>query len=457
MQEWESTIGMPVGLYTQQIAGIAAQPQRFDLYQFLAVDADPGFQSIVMSVTNARALQTLGRKINDSLWIGIGKVWESAAAGDAASIWGAIPYTQAFDRAHFPNPTFDPQPTVYQDVDAQLDSAIFVYLAAPPLPHGGPDTAELIYRGLPAESLATIYKEVAHTLRARYDLHQAGRDGSYYSLALKEAQQGISDPRHDWNWYNDATEIQNNATYNLVSGHSAGQLAPSATLINLMHARIAEGIDANQDRLDFYFMKFASSGSCDLSCSGYRPGGDMAEPGGRGTSDFNLLNFGAGFRQPYITWTETQLIVAEAALATGNAILAQRALTAVRAQEVYGVDVSGDRLASGQLACGGPCTFAPQPPVAATLRNIIEEKYIDLFLSAEVWSDFRRTCLPYIAAAPATVTDSMPRGGGLPERFPYGQTLAGDPNAPNVSPGAHNADSPQPCPSYSFFGNPAAY
>src|SRR5579859_4695145 len=64
MQEWESTIGMPVGLYTQHVAGIQAQPQRFDLYQFLAVDADPGFQSIVMAVTNARKLQTLGTTIH---------------------------------------------------------------------------------------------------------------------------------------------------------------------------------------------------------------------------------------------------------------------------------------------------------------------------------------------------------------------------------------------------------
>ena len=458
MQEWEATLGMPVGLYTQQIAGVQAQPRQFDLYQFLAADADPGFQSIVMSASNARTLQTLGHKINDSLWIGIGKVWEAAAAGDAASIWGAIPYTQAFDRSHYPDPVFDPQPTVYQMVAAQLDSAIGVYLAARPGPRHGPDTAELIYRGQPPESLATIYTEVAHTLRARYDLHQAGANPAYFALALQEAQQGISDPRHDWNWYNDGSETQNNATYSLVTGHSAGQLAPSATLINLMHQRIAEGLDTATDRLNFYFVDTANTSiACDSMCHGYRPGGDVAEAGGGGTSDFNLLNYGAGFRQPYVTWTETQLILAEAALATGNALLAQRALTAVRAHEVYGADVSGDRLASGAVACGGPCMFHPQPPVAATLQNIIEEKYIDLFLSAEVWSDFRRTCLPYIAAAPATVADSVPRPGGLPERFPYGQTIAGDKNAPNVGPNAHNADSPRVCPSYAFFGHPAAY
>jgi hypothetical protein len=98
-----------------------------------------------------------------------------------------------------------------------------------------------------------------------------------------------------------------------------------------------------------------------------------------------------------------------------------------------------------------------QRPVPATLANIIEEKYIDLFLSAEVWSDFRRTCLPYIAAAPATVADPVPRPGSLPERFPYGQSIAGDPNTPNVGANAHNADSPRVCPSYSFFGNPRAY
>jgi starch-binding outer membrane protein, SusD/RagB family len=459
MLEWESALGIPVALYTQQIAGIAAQPQAFDLYHFLAADADEPFQSIYTAASTARQIQTLGRTLGDSLWIGIGKVWEAAAMGDAASIWGALPYEQAFDRAHYPHPKFDPQPTVYQIVDAQLDSAIRWYLAARPRAQGGPGSAELIYQGQPAESLATIYTEVAHTLRARYDLHQAGRDPSYYATALEEAQQGIADPRHDWNWYNSVAGTANNATYLFVTGRSAGELGPSATLINLMHQRIAEGLDANQDRLNFYFVSTANASlSCDTTCTGYRPGGDTAEPGGGGTSDFNLLNYGTGFRQPYVTWTETQLIVAEAALSTGDPLLAEHALTAVRSREVYGADVSGDILAAGGVACGGACTFAAQRPIPATLRNIIEEKYIDLFLSTEVWSDFRRTCLPYIAAAPATVSASLPRPGGLPVRFPYGSTIvATDPNVPNVSPSARNADSPRVCPAYAFTGMPRAY
>jgi hypothetical protein len=184
----------------------------------------------------------------------------------------------------------------------------------------------------------------------------------------------------------------------------------------------------------------------------------MTEPGGAGTSDFNLLNYGAGFRQPYVTWAETQLIVAEAALATGDANAAARALTAVRSREVYGADASGDVLAAGGVACGGPCTFGAQRPVPVTLRNIIEEKYIDVFLSAEVWSDYRRTCLPYIAAAPASATAASPRPGGLPVRFPYGSTMAStDPNAPNLGPDARNADSPHACPGYAFTGTPSAY
>ncbi len=91
MQEWEGTLGMPVGLYTQQMAGIAAQPEAFDLYRFLAVDADPGFQAILASAMSARTIQTLGHKINDSLWVGIGKVWEAAAVGDAAFDLGRDP------------------------------------------------------------------------------------------------------------------------------------------------------------------------------------------------------------------------------------------------------------------------------------------------------------------------------------------------------------------------------
>ena len=42
-------------------------------------------------------MQQLARAVNDSIYIGIAKVYEALVIGMAASIWGDIPYREAAD------------------------------------------------------------------------------------------------------------------------------------------------------------------------------------------------------------------------------------------------------------------------------------------------------------------------------------------------------------------------
>src|SRR5581483_132666 len=107
--------------------------------------------------------------------------------------------------------------------------------------------------------------------------------------------------------------------------------------------------------------------------------------------------------------------------------------------------------------CSPTCKFAAQPHVAPTLQNIIEEKYIDLFATPEVWNDYKRTCLPYLAAAPSTPTSSATRAN-VPGRLPYGLTAANaDPNTPNVGATSQNANDPHACPTLTYTSTPAAW
>ena len=50
---------------------------------------------------------------------------------------------------------------------------------------------------------------------------------------------------------------------------------------------------------------------------------------------------------------------------------------------------------------GAAVTFPDLASVPATLQNIMEEKYVALYLNPEVWSDWKRTCLPSLATAPS--------------------------------------------------------
>ena len=82
------------------------------------------------------------------------------------------------------------------------------------------------------------------------------------------------------------------------------------------------------------------------------------------------------FQQPIITYAEVQLIIAEAALRTGDAATALTAYNAYRTSQ--------------GLATAG----------AVTLSEILTEKFIVNFQNIEAYNDYRRTCLP---AIPSTV------------------------------------------------------
>jgi hypothetical protein len=221
----------------------------------------------------------------------------------------------------------------------------------------------------------------------------------------------------------------------------------------------------NDERLNFYFQQAAfdpdpavTGDEVPVGFFGYRPGavrnlatasgvynGNGSAPGAGGAADpgsnYSLFNFidqntdPGDVRMPVITYAETQLIGAEAAFQTGGQGAAQPYLDAARAQRSYG--------ARGTA----PIVFTPLGSVPATLQNIMEEKYVTLFLNIEAWNDYKRTCLPALAPAPPSLTSTVPGNNPVPGRLPYGITeINANPNTPAVSPTGRNANDPNPCP-----------
>src|SRR6476620_8219456 len=187
--------------YVQQVSGNSRQQIGFDRYAIDPTTIDPEWTSVYGSTRNLegggglldiRKMQQLARAAGDSLYIGIGKVYEALVMDMAATVWGDIPYRQAAD-SNNKTPAFDPQLQVFADLQAQLDSAITIYLpAAGPTNLGPPqDNAELIYGGRDAAGLREV-------------------DPNSYALALAEVPLGISTPDNDFNWFADQTPNGNN-------------------------------------------------------------------------------------------------------------------------------------------------------------------------------------------------------------------------------------------------------
>jgi hypothetical protein len=452
--QFEGQLARNALMYSQQIAGNGRQQIGYDRGNSSPADLDTYFNAVYGSarvstggggLLDIRKMQQLARKVNDSLYIGIGKVYEALVMGTAADIWGAVPYREAADSNNL-RPHFDPQLQIYQDVLAQLDSAITVYLPASSATNLGPpqDNAEIIYVGRDAAGLAQVYTEVAHSLKARFYMHLAEVDPANYALALAEVPLGIQSPADDMLWFHDTSPTGLSVWWQFML--TRGDIGPGAALIEILKRRIAGGLE-DDARLNFYFA--SATGSSDpADFFGFRPGGAVdlvtapgvyngTAPGGN-YSGFTFIDPFAGapgdFRHPVITWAETQLIGAEAAFHAGGQAAAQPYLDAVRANRVYG--------STG----GQPVTFPALGPVPATLQNIMEEKYVTLFLNMEVWNDYKRTCLPALAPAPPAGSD-VPGTSPVPGRMPYGLTETNaNPNMPVVSPTGQNANDPNPCP-----------
>jgi len=429
--------------YVQQTAGISRQSIGFDLYQTSPNDMDAYFGAIYGSTNNLTGggglldihkMQQLARTKGDSLYIGVGKVYEAIGVGLGADIWGDIPYRTAVD-SNIPQPTYDPQLQVYGDIQTQLDSAITVFLAAAGVSNvgGSLDGSELIYGGRDAAGLRAVYTAVAHSLRARYYLHVGD-----YANAAAQAAQGISTPDDDFLWFASA-EPGGPSVWFQYNQTRTGDIGPGAALIEIMKRQITNGFDNNQ-RLAFYFT--TSDGAAPAvngsNFFGYRGAGATGLTTASGIYNGNPPNSGFGafitptksdgaFRHPEITYAETQLIAAEAAwhLNGGGAdptaivVAAQPFLNAARTNRHYGnLD-------------GAAVTFGDAPGILpASLQNIIEEKYIALFLNPEVWNDYKRTCLPSLAPTPP-LGSATPGVAPIPGRLPYGITeINANPNTP---------------------------
>ena len=249
--QFEGQLARNAAEYVQQIAGNSRQQIGFDLYQMDPVTIDPHFYSVYGSsiavqggggLLDMHKMQQLARAVNDSIYIGIGKVYEALVIGTAASIWGDIPYREAADST-IEVPAFDAQLQVYADVLAQLDSAVLFLAATPGAPNVGPpaDNAELIYldRGGNTAALAAVYTQVAHSLKARYYMHLAEVDPANYALALAEVPLGISAPANDMLWFHDQTPTGQNVWWQFMGAR--GDIAPGAALVEILKRRIARG------------------------------------------------------------------------------------------------------------------------------------------------------------------------------------------------------------------------
>jgi starch-binding outer membrane protein, SusD/RagB family len=389
--------------WMQQCTGTQRFSQTRGTYDIVDLDYNVDWAQIYGGggLKEIREVQASATADNEIVYRGIAKVWEAFTMGTAASVWGDIPYSQA--GPDNPTPAFDDQLAVYDALQVLLDGAIADLQSG--IVQTGVGGADFIYGGEP-----TLWTEAAHTLKARYYLHTAEVRGlPAYQSALTEALQGISSAANNFTAFHSQTQGEQNGWWQFYNLSGFGtDLVAGKFLVDLMVAR-------NDPRLPEYF-----------ATSDPGPYGGMTPEGEEspeGVSQLQGTRATPEFRQPYVTWEENQMILAEANFALSGAGAAQPFVDALRAS-----------------------IGLPSIPVTS-LNTIMEEKYIALFQNIEVFNDYKRTCYP-----PITPVANPSFNGLVPGRLFYAQSETNvNPNAPSVAQqlatnGFRNDNDPAPCP-----------
>jgi hypothetical protein len=241
-------------------------------------------------------------------------------------------------------------------------------------------------------------------LRARYYLHQAELAPANYALALAEAQQGIQ-KGNDYTAFHSTLPAESNQWYQFDVVDRSGYMLAGEALVDTLKNRA-------DPRLAQYY---APNGAG--AFVGSKPG----ENNDATASDLSDARLQPDFRQPFATWRENQLIIAEAAYRTNDNTTALAALQNVRA------DVGG--YPTPFVATGAPL-----------LAEIMTQKWIEDFQKPESFQDYNRTCLPKLIPAPGATA--------IPGRYIYpSNERNSNPNipAPSQQP-VRNQNDPNACP-----------
>lgn len=374
-------------IWTQQLSGVFNQQKEYgSFYNYSENEVNQSYQAIYVGggLVDQRKLRAMAAELGNPRLEAMALIYEALTIGTATALWGDIVYREAVNPA-IAEPKLDPQQQVYQDVQKLLDDAIAKL-------QGAPTTAfpnDLVYSGNPDR-----WRRAAYTLKARYFLHTAPRVGAAaYQAALAAANQGINEAptstaqaRHgqapgDFRQWHGATLDDGNVWSQFNEART--DMVGGERFVNVLRAR-------NDPRLAEYFSP-ASDGQ-------FRGANQFGNPPADGSTAWSGLNrtvrVPRTFRQPYVTWAENQLIIAEAQFNLGQNAAALAAVNAVR------------------TAIGLPALTG-----TITLEQIMVEKWLAQFQNIDTYSDYRRTCFPRLV--PGGPNPASP-AASIPFRFPYG-------------------------------------
>ena len=362
-----SHINRICGMYSGQLIGYTSLYSNIYGYALSTVETNGEWNSAYIGViTNARHIQSAAP--DDKLLVGISKVLEANAIGTLALLTGDVPYSE-IGQSDISDPKFDGQIEVLASMSTLLDGAISDLNGA----SSRNESFDIYFNGDKDKWIAAAY-----TLKARYAL--ANKD---YAGALAAAGNGISSSSGDMLYIPRGDAAINagdkNLFYTIIAGSRAGDLGNDGSflldILDSSNAKYRGNAKTNETARHGYYTIDESSASGNTGVI------EQFEP------------------QPIATYSENQLIKAEASARSGFAS-GLSALNSYRAWLSGGGRLNAtfddadnymyDAYVEADFTSGGMENADGVSKDKALLREIIEERYVSGFGSYMPFNDHRR-------------------------------------------------------------------
>ena len=375
------------GMWSGYFRGADRQYVGFYNYNVTSGTFETEWDNIyIYTLKQLRIAQRKAAAQNNLSTKGICQVMEGSIMGTATALWGDVPYREATNVSAHPNPAYDSQADIIDDLLSLLDEAV-INLSS----NIGNREGDFLSEGDNSQWI-----EVAHSVKARLLLYQRN-----YADALSEAEQGLDNPSEDLlalhgnslgsdlNLYFDFLEVSRQGTMTAEDTHLGNLLDPNSS-ITRNHLKTNES-----GRLAHYY-----TGS---SINNYSPN----------TSPDGFFFADAAF--PLHTAYETSLIAAECRLHLGDVDGAIAELNEHRAnlRQMYPSGTYADFVASDFDIGGIENMTGIQTIEQSLLREILEEKWVSLYGQVEAFNELRRTR--------NALDIPINFGENLPQRFLYTQ------------------------------------
>jgi hypothetical protein len=325
-------------IFSDQYTGSELQWESYENYEVASFRFNGIWEELfTLGYNQADLTREKARGSGNMVLEGIAEIHMAAFIGEAALLFGDIPFKQANKADLYPYPQYDPQTEVLEGVQELLQNGVDKV---------GDAGVQNFYGGEVYLANSATWEEIAFSLKARYYL-AAGQ----YDEAYNAARRGIVSPEGDLLSAHSADAGGRNRFFAFNLNFPNYITAANSHMRKLLTGEVPRvlGTLGDASRAAVYFDDFALNTN---------PGGYFAE-------------VAPGY---LVTWLETRLIEAEAAVRTGRDGLAPFNKVRAYLSELYDAPFPASAAAGDEL-----------------LYQILEEKYLSLVGQLSVFSDLRRT------------------------------------------------------------------